>query len=367
MKTGEDFRREFPKAEEGFRAAEYQALMRLHEKRRRPHMKFKPVIAFVLILMLLMSVGVAATVEKWSLFDSVPESWRTATDAEREQMKNSFTPVTIDGIKMDVTIREAIYDGYGVYLVADMKPLNPQVFLLPRDNAELDEPAGYAVASFPDDVTLEEHIMALGYKYIYRVDMSIGKKGMVFPATMEINEDGSYAFFYRQRLNMAEDQQLPELTCHYSASLDSGSRPYEYFETELTLTTQPLPEAKSSPPAESHVFANSGLRLSNVQVYRTILTTYVTADVEVVDQNKFDNRYTQYVLRICDSKGNDIMSGYFNLIAIMQDADTGEYRYTCTLSLNALPAELSFVEYQVDYDAGHKPVDSWLFKLQNME
>lgn len=75
MKTGEDFRREFPQVEESFREAEYQALMRLHEKRRRTHMKFKPVIAFVLILMLLMSVGVAATVEKWSLFDSVPESW----------------------------------------------------------------------------------------------------------------------------------------------------------------------------------------------------------------------------------------------------------------------------------------------------
>lgn len=75
MKTGEDFRREFPQVEESFREAEYQALLRLHEKRRRTHMKLKPVIAFVLILMLLMSVGVAATVEKWSLFDSVPESW----------------------------------------------------------------------------------------------------------------------------------------------------------------------------------------------------------------------------------------------------------------------------------------------------
>ena len=162
MKMGEDFRREFPQPEEGFRAAEYQALMRLKEEKRRLHMKFKPVIAFVLMLILLMSVGVAATVEKWSLFDSVPDDWRIATDAEKAQMKSSFVPIAIDGKMVDVTLREAIYDGYGVYLVVDVTPKSPNVFLIPYHNADLDEPAGDVVSSFPDDVTLEEHIRALG-------------------------------------------------------------------------------------------------------------------------------------------------------------------------------------------------------------
>lgn len=366
MKTGEDFRREFPQAEEGFRAAEYQALMRLHEEKRRLYMKFKPVIAFILMLMLLMSVGVAATVEKWSLFDSVPDDWRIATDAEKAQMKSSFVPIPIDGKMVDVTIREAIYDGYGVYLVVDVTPKSPNVFLIPYHNADLDEPAGDVVSSFPDDVTLEEYIRALGYRQIYRVDIMTGLAGMFFPATMELNEDGSFAFFFRQRLDRAQDMQQPSLSFTVAANLKSDSRYLEHFDTDVTLTVQPLLEVKYSPAGESHVFANSGLRLSNVQVHRTILTTYVTADVEVVDQDKFDNRYNQYFLRISDSKGNDIKPGYINLIAIRQD-DTGEYQYTCTLSLSALPDELSFVEYQVDYDAGHKPVDSWLFRLQNME
>lgn len=367
MKTGEDFRREFPQAEEGFRSAEYQALMCLQEEKRRLHMRFKPVAAVALMMLLLLSVGVAATVEKWSLFDSVPDDWRIATDAEKAQMKSSFVPIRIDGINVDVTIREAIYDGYGVYLVVDVTPKRPEVFLIPYDNADLDEPAGDVVSSFPDDVTLEEHIMALGYRHIYRVDIMTGLAGMFFPATMELNEDGSFAFFIRQRLDRAQDMKQPSLSFTLAANLKSDSRYLEHFDTDVNLTAQPLLEVKCSPAGETHVFANSGLRLSNVQVHRTILTTYVTADVEVVDQARFDNRYEQFFLRVCDSKGNIVKSGYFNLAAIIQDDDTGKYQHTCTLSLSALPDELSFVEYQVDDDAGHKPVNSWLFRLQDME
>lgn len=250
MKTGEDFRREFPQAEEGFRAAEYQALMRLHEEKRRLHMKLKPVIAFIFMLMLLMSIGVAATVEKWSLFDSVPDDWRIATDAEKAQMKSSFVPIAIDGEIVDVTIREAIYDGYGVYLVVDVTPQKPEVFLMPYHNADLDEPAGDVVSSFPDDVTLEEHIMALGYRHIYRVDIMTGLAGMFFPAQMELNEDGSFAFFFRQRLDRAQDMQQPSLSFTVAANLKSDSRYLEHFDTDVTLTVQPLLEAKCSPAGE---------------------------------------------------------------------------------------------------------------------
>lgn len=366
MKTGENFLTEFPQTEESFREAEYQTLMRLHEKKRRTHMKFKPVIAFVLILMLLMSVGVAATVDKWSMFDSVPESWRKATEAEQVQMKSSFTPISLDGSLVDLNIREAIYDGYGVYLVADMKPVTPDVFLLPTINADLDDPAAFAVASFPEDVTLEEHISALGYKKIYRVDFSIGLPGLVFPATMELNEDGSFAFFYRQRLDRAQNIKQSALAFRLMMSIKSGGTFLEHLTAEVSLTAQPLLEAKASLSGVYHVFENSGLRMSNVQVHRTILTTYVTADVEVVDPDKFDGRLEQYFLRVCDSKGGEIEAGYFNVMAILQD-DAGKRRYTCTLSLSALPDELSFVEYQVDDAASHKPVDSWLFKLQDME
>lgn len=367
MKTGEDFRREFPQAEEEFRDAVHNTLLTLHDKKRRAPMKLNPVIAFVLILTLLMSVGVAATVEKWSLFDSVPDYWRTATDAETAQMKSSFDPVHIDGSLVDVTIREAIYDGFGVYLVADMKPMDPKVFLLPEDNADLDAPAGDMVSSFPDDVTLEEHIKALGYTRIYRVDVSSCLAGMVFPATLEMNEDGSFAFFFRQRLNQAKDVQQPCVTMTFVANLRSGASILDHAEAEITLNAQPLLEVRRSPAGESHAFENSGLRLSNVQLYRTVLTTYVSADVEVTDQEKYQSRYMQYFLDICTAEGEEIKPGYFNVMAIQENDETGEYKYTCTVSLSALPEEMSVVEYQVDYDAGHKAVDSWKFSLENME
>lgn len=375
MKTGEDFRREFPETEEGFKDHVYSVLQSVHDKKRRAHMRIKPIAAFVLIMLMMMSVGIAATVEKWSLFDSVPDSWITADEDETAQMKASFEPVQIDGRLADVTVREAIYDGFGLYLVIDVRPANPAVFLMPDDNMELTDAASSVASFFPKDVTLEEHIKTLGYTKVYRVDVMSRLLGTVFPASMKMSDDGTFTFFYRQRLMEEQDMMQPEITTNLMVHIkeysdervNNGSTIREYISSELPLKVQPMIVAKGSADGESHVFENSGWRMSHVRIYKTLLTTYLIADVEVVDQEKFDNRHMKYTVFAVDEDGNRLKSGYFNLYGIMQDYHTDEYYYSSTHALNELPEEFTIAEAL--WEIGEDPIllDQWTFPLVDVE
>lgn len=374
MKTGEDFRREFPETEEGFKDSMYTALQSVHGEKRRAHMNLKPIVAFGLILLLMMSVGIAASVEKWSLFDSVPDTWVTANEAEQAQMKDSFEPVCIDGRVADATVREAIYDGFGLYLVIDLRPTDPTVFLMPDMNANLTDPAQSVVSSFPEDVTLEEHIKTLGYKTVYRVDVMTLLPGMVFPATMDMNEDGSFSFFLRQRMTDDQNMMLPEIACEMmvhikrnsTEQVTNGSTILEYLTTELNIEAQPMLGVKSSIEGDSHVFENCGVRVSDVRLYKTLLTTYLTADVEIVDQEKYDDHYQKYLFYASDQKGNRLNSGYFNVSGVSEDSSTGEYYYACTLALDELPDELSMTEVTWK-DRENNILDSYTFQLEDIQ
>lgn len=369
MKNAEEFRMEFPETEEEFKDRVYQTLQSVHEEKRRNGMKLKPIIMVAVILVVMMSVGVAATVEKWSMFESVPDSWMTANEEDVSRMKASFTPIHLKGNGVDATLREAIYDGYGLYLVVDMRPKSPDVFLLPRDNAELTSPAGDVVSSFPYDVTLEKHIKDLGYQTIYRIDMSAMLSNcMVYPATVEMNEDGSFTFFLRVRLMDEKDILQPEIKTDLSIVIQRNeSWNTDYISTDLSISAQPVLAAKVSAPDESHVFANCGVRLSNVRLYRTLLTTYLMADVEIVDQQVYDDHYLKYLFYSTDKDGNRLDSGYFNVSGITQDRSTGTYTFNCTLSLKELPDTLGFAEATWRIGIEKEVVDQWIFPLVDMK
>ena len=96
MKTGDDFRREFPEIEDGFLDAAHRALSEIHAEKEEKPMKLRPMLVFVLMLVLLTSVSVAATWERWSLDDFIPTGRITATEDEWRKMIDAFEPVTAE-------------------------------------------------------------------------------------------------------------------------------------------------------------------------------------------------------------------------------------------------------------------------------
>lgn len=375
MKTGEEFRKEFPEADDGFRDALHDCLLTLHDSERRVHMRLKPLVALALVVLLMMSPGVATTIEKWSLFTSVPEYMQTASKDDQALMMSSFTPITTHGRIADVTVREAIYDGFAVYLVLDIVPSDPKVFLMPDINADLAEPAGSVVSSWPYDMSLEEYARSLGFTSFRKVDVALFLGGMVIPPTLEAYENGVFTFCLRQQIRNPASVLQPSITTQCVThikrwtpnQITNGSTILEYLSTDLTIPAQPVQEIKASPPDVTHTFAHCGVVLSNVTLYRTMLTTYVMADVTIIDQERFDDQFMKYYVHASQADGSNLPVGYFNVSGILQDSVTQKYRYSSTISLSELPDAISFTEYSWPSSDGKDILDVFTFPLTSMD
>ncbi|MBQ7851130.1 MAG: hypothetical protein IJ343_15500 [Clostridia bacterium] len=370
MKTGKDFRREFPDMTAGFLEAANRTLATLDEHRRDRRMKIRPVLVFVTVLVLLMGAGVAATWERWSLDDFIPTRRITATEDEWSSMLSAFEPVTAGCAVADVTVREAIFDGYALYIIVDVRSKDESRFFLPEDS-DMDTPAYQAARGLPKDMTLREYIVSRGYRQTYEVRLFTSTKGMTFMPEMALNEDGTMTFYLRQRMHYGgvPTEQL-EMTLNVTMSETAGSG---FYSTKIPLTIRTLPvlEEAVSLAGDRHEFSNIGAALTNLRLIRTPLSTYITVDAEVTDEDAFAAHARNYVIRFADADGRQYDPGPFNLAGFMQDPTGREQRgplyYMATLTLSSLPDTITVSEYP--WGEHHDPegeTDSWHVCLEKI-
>lgn len=371
MKTGEDFRQEFPPAEEGFQEAAYRALQGLHEKKEARTMNLRPMIVIVLAVVLLMSVGVAATWERWSLDDFIPTGRITATQEEWRKMIEAFEPVTVESAVANVTVREALYDGYALYIVVDVQPLSKSDFFVP-DMTEMEGAAREAADSLPADMTLREYVASMGYTRTLEVGMSTGLKGPTFMPEMELNEDGTMTFYLRQRIEEPADHGDDlRMTLFLSMHPMSGKGHY-YSKVPLTIQRLPALEEAVSAEGEQHEFKNHGVVMTNVSLIRTPISTYVTADVEVIDEATYDAHFGRFTLEFIGEDGVQYDAGPFNLAGFMReskgkDAAPGAPYYMATLTMPELPESLRLIEAQWGVHDPDQAMDSWKIHLEHVQ
>ena len=371
MKTGEDFRREFPAAEDGFRDAAYAALQGLHEEKEAGTMKLRPMLAIAVFLVLLMGVGVAATWERWSLDDFIPTGRITATENEWYEMIAAFEPVTAETAVANVTVREALYDGYALYIVVDVQPLSKFDFFVP-EMTEMDAPAREAADALPADMTLREYVASKGYIRTLEVGMNTGLKGLRFLPEMELNEDGTMTFYLRQRIQDPDNQNGDlQMTLFVWMKHKTGSGSH-YVQIPLTIRRLPVLEEAVSAEGERHEFVNHGVVMSDVRLIRTPISTYVTVAVEVVDEDAYAAHFGRFKLDFIDEDGVQYDAGPFNLAGFMQDstgkdAAPGAPYYMATLTMTDLPATLRLIEAQWGVHDPDQAMDSWVIQLEDVQ
>lgn len=368
MKTGEDFRREFPEMEAGFQDAAQQALQELHEGEVERHMKLRPAMLMAALLVLLMGVSVAATWERWSLDDFIPENRITVSGEEWRSMVDAFEPVTVQTSVAEVTVREVLFDGYALYIVADARPKGESVFFVP-EGSEMDAPARETADSLPDDITLREYIALNGYTRTYEVYLGTDMGGMTFMPEMELNEDGTATFYLRQRLQQPQLQDEPLDVTLYALMRSDAVRYPCNAEVLLTIDRLPVQEEAVSAEGARHEFTNSGVALSNLRLVRTPLSTYVTADAEIIDEAAYQARFGSYVIKFADANGAEYDAGPFNLKGFMRDPvdrdHMGPLYYMATLTMQKLPDTIAVMEYPWGKYEPEMATDSWHVQLNS--
>ncbi len=371
MKTGEDFRREFPDVDEGFRDAAHRALLGLHAVKKEKQMKFRPMIVIALALILIMGVGVAATWERWSLDDFITDGRITTTEEEWHEMIDAFEPVTVQMSVAELTVREALFDGYAIYIVVDARPKGESVFFVP-ERSEMTAPACEVESSLPEDITLQEYTDLKGYTRTFEVSLGTDAGGMTFMPEMKLNVDGTATFYLRQRLQQPKLQtDQVDLTLHVLMRSDAVRYPYTE-EVPLTIKQLPVLEEAFSPAGESHEFTDIGVTLTNLHLTRTPLSTYVTADVQVINEEAFGAYFGNYVLRFIGPDGKEYDAGPFNLSGFMRDsmgkdAEPGELYYMATLTMQEIPDTLRLIETPWGVHDPDQATDNWTIQLEHAQ
>lgn len=371
MKTGEDFRREFPDVDEDFRDAAHRALLGLHAVKEEKQMKFRPMIVIALALILIMGVGVAATWERWSLDDFIPTERITATETEWSDMLAAFEPVNVEGTVADVTVREALFDGYALYIVADVIPKQPGDFFVPEMSL-MEAAAREAADSLPEDMSLGEYISLKGYTRTFEVRLHTSGAGMAFLPEMELNDDGTMTFYLRKRMQQHDIRSdVLKTTLNVSMKRKEGSGVY-FVDVPLNLQCLPVLEEAFSPAGESHEFTDIGVTLTNLHLTRTPLSTYVTADVQVINEEAYGESFGNYVLRFIGPDGKEYDAGPFNLSGFMRDsrgkgAEPGAPYYMATLTMPEIPDTLRLIETPWGVHDPDQATDSWTIQLEHAQ
>lgn len=252
-----------------------------------------------------------------------------------------------------------------------MDPKFETDFFMP-EMTQLGSHASEASDSLPDDMKVSEYMALHGYKRAFEVSMSTGMMGMSFLPEMELNEDGTMTFYLRQRISQRGMQvdQL-DMTLHVTMHQAGGQSTY-WAKTPLTIQCLPVLEEATSTEGERHVFANSGVAMTNVRLIRTPISTYVAMDAEVVDEAAYDGYHGKYTLSFFSADGVRYDAGPFNLAGFMRDAteknsEAGELYYMATLTLTEIPDMLMLNEAPWGVHEPEKATDSWVIRLENVE
>ena len=151
MKTGEDFRKAFPEADEGFRGAAINALQSLKDEKVRVSSAVRYVV-LVAVLLLSAATAVAAGVMRRDAADFIAgELASNMNPAAEEVLAHNVIDVPIDTPVADMVLHQAVYDGMAVYLLFEAKPVQAGWML--AVNAIFDEQTDQAFthgSSYPD-------------------------------------------------------------------------------------------------------------------------------------------------------------------------------------------------------------------------
>lgn len=312
MKTGKDFRREFPETEEGFRRAVDNALDGLADApARRAFRVPRMAIALAAALLLLTSAAVAATMYRMNIQDFIDRSnYANLSEEARQVLMNSdFEDVVIANRYADITVTEAVYDGMALYALVEVKPKDEDTFYVPY--YMMDSTAYTYGRSYPKDVGIRDYAEQLGYQnvmaLVFRTDVEAGS---YYDSC--INEDGSFSLMWWS-LVRPEYQGLPQLEVDGFVNFEKNGNRFASAPVSMVIPLAGEVQRAASPEGENAVIEPAGVQINSVEAIRTPMSTYIIVNYDIVDNKAYQNYMPYKSFVILDENGEAVSKGAFPL------------------------------------------------------
>lgn len=367
MRTGEDFRREFPKPEEGFRQAVDNALAGLVEERRWHIHKLGTAVVLTVLALMISGVAVAATIERWGVQEFIERSKRAnLSEAAAGVLAADFEDVVIEAEWATLTVTEAVYDGMAIYMAVDAVPKHTGDMAIPAPVGH-GGMADYYGKSYPSDVSIEAYAAQLGYEHVLALICECDEATThIYDSVM--NEDGSFTIML-WGLVREQHRNQPRLEVNFCIRTQRDGAEYKRTAQRLGLRIAGEMETARSAKGETGTLGNAGIIITGVEVYRTPMSTYVLADYDVADQARHEEYIMHQKLRFLDEKGVPLRAGAYPLAYnsrydIRRNDVPQRYYYISNWLMDEMPEQIAIGEYDGSAESGWTEGKTCTFHLK---
>lgn len=337
MKTGEDFRREFPEVEASFTEAAQAALEAL-PKRRNPRRIHRRVAALVTVLMLIAATAaVAAGLVRRSASDFIGSNrLSTITPQAEALLEQSVVDVAMDTPWAHLTLRQAVYDGMAVYLLFEGVPAQPDYMIAAGAEMPGGDQAFSHGSGYPTDIGIREYAARQGYAGVQLLEVFAKETtGSLFDSAM--NEDGTCSMMVWAFVR-PEYRGLPELTLNLRVRDAAENVIYPGEEPTFTVTLPLAGEIHTSTCASVTPIPEAGLTVIGVTVHQTAMTSYILVDYEVTDASVYSRSlFYDGRLVMTDAQGDILLKGTHPLSLVVDRPIQGMGEGTYYITNRQLP------------------------------
>lgn len=366
MKTGDDFRREFPAVEEQFREAIERGLYASPEKTlgRNHHLRIAALMTAVMLL--LTSAAVAATISRWSVQDFTAQSGKANLSEEAiKALAAGFEDHVIDNPYASLVVTEAVYDGMATYILIEATPKLDGAFIIPtylhKDNQAYSFGRGY-----PKDVSLQQYAEHLGYEFILSMACFASETTGHFYDSA-INEDGSFSLMLWSFVR-PEYRNLPELTLNMHINVSKNEQRVDEVRSTFRIPLAEEVQFARSVQGEAVTFENAGVHIKGVEVVRTPMSTYIIANYDIVNRVNYNQYIIYRQFRFLDENGATLQKGAHPLSIRIDDRMSGllgnQPCYLTNRLFDEMPTQITIGEYDGNRTDGWTEGKTYTFHLE---
>lgn len=273
-------------------------LRRIREEEKTMKKRMPVGLAAALAMLLLAGLAVAAGLPQ--ILDSIRRSVGDVTLPEAQD-RIAAIGATAESEGILFTVTEALYDGYGAYIMVEARPRDAHTLLVPI-SAEPDERAVNVVDTLAEDdaTTLAEYAAANGYTKIVCADATPRDKG----------ESASVATWHDGVLTLgvsfaaAGEELHVDMTCVYAPC---GGEQVGSGHVQIPLTLTAMEPLWTAAITEGVDCPELGLRVEKMTVTGTALSVYVQGRLRVTDAERY--LAAQPELTVLDDEGHALERG----------------------------------------------------------
>lgn len=349
MKTADDFKRAIGSADEAFSACVRRTVAQLIANEEEPGVKKLHtglVVGFVLLLMSTIAIAAAA---KWGVLDFLTE--RSGGGAPLPETAGFVeTDIAQRGGHTDcatIALREAVYDGNAVYMVLEAKPTSDDILLIGPDAMPDDRMVNFGTQFTEQDGTLSDYAVAHNKSRL--VWLSLGDRatqegldGVVDAVDYLLEEDGTLVFMVKGTVAEKAAELPISLVCVTTEQIEQT---YQKQSASLDFTLTKTPDSERAASAQSAVFADCGVEVTQVALSRSPIATYVRIAFSVIDREAFAQKGDGLWFEFLDENDKRIEGGAIGMGSVEQVAE-GEYVQTDSLAaMETLPDSVTLRAY----------------------